>query len=76
LTHLPVPAVALYLACARTDIAAMRETADLARLARAPMSTTTAYVRTGGHNDQTWQAMEVPAFDWLSSWLGRPLATT
>lgn len=38
------------------------------------MSTTTAYVGTGGHGDQTSQAMEAPAFDWLSGWLGRPLS--
>jgi S-formylglutathione hydrolase FrmB len=73
LTHLPVPAIALYLACARTDAGAMRDTAKLARLAHTPMSTTTSYVGTGGHNDQTWQAMEAPAFDWLSGWIGRPL---
>jgi enterochelin esterase-like enzyme len=72
LSHLPLPAVALYLACARTDAGAMRQTAELARLAHTPMSTTTAYIATGGHNDQTWRAMEAPAFDWLSSWLGRP----
>jgi S-formylglutathione hydrolase FrmB len=72
LQHLPVPAAALYLSCARTDRGAYRGTADLARLARAPLSVTTAYVPTGGHNDQTWKAMEAPAFDWMSNWLGRP----
>jgi enterochelin esterase-like enzyme len=73
LTHLPLPAIALYLACARTDAGAVRDTAELGRLAHAPISTTTSYVGTGGHNYQTWQAMEAPAFDWLSGWLGRPL---
>jgi enterochelin esterase-like enzyme len=72
LQHLPVPAVSLYLACARSDPAAMRSTADLARAARAPLSVTTAYINGGGHNTQTWQAMEAPAFDWLSTMLGRP----
>ena len=73
LQHLPPPAVALYLACARTDPTAMRDTAALARAAHPPVSTTTAYVGTGGHNSQTWQAMEAPAFDWLSGWLARAL---
>jgi enterochelin esterase-like enzyme len=72
LTHLPIPAVALYLACARTDKGAMRGTQELARLAHAPMSVTTAYVSGGGHNQATWRAMEAPSFDWLSSWLARP----
>ncbi|MEV8509758.1 alpha/beta hydrolase-fold protein [Actinoplanes sp. NPDC051475] len=72
LQHLPVPAVALYLACARTDATAMRDTASLARLAHAPASTTTAFVGTGGHNDATWRAMEPPALDWISSWLAGP----
>jgi enterochelin esterase-like enzyme len=73
LQHLPLPAVALYLACARTDPTAMRDTAALARAAHPPASTTTAYVGTGGHNSQTWAAMEAPAFDWLSGWLARAL---
>ncbi|MFI6076265.1 alpha/beta hydrolase [Actinoplanes sp. NPDC051343] len=72
LTHLPIPAVALYLTCARTDKNALRGTQALARTARAPMSVTTAYVNGGGHNQSTWRAMEAPSFDWLSSWLARP----
>ncbi|HEU4347679.1 MAG TPA: alpha/beta hydrolase-fold protein [Actinoplanes sp.] len=72
LTHLPIPAVALYLACARTDRKAMRGTRELAGLARYPISLTTAFVGGGGHNTRTWVAMEPAAFDWLSTWLGRP----
>ncbi|BAL87918.1 putative esterase [Actinoplanes missouriensis 431] len=72
LRHLPVPAVALYLASARTDRAAMRGTTAIADLVRAPMSVTTAFVRTGGHNAGTWRAMEPPAFAWLSQHLARP----
>jgi enterochelin esterase-like enzyme len=72
LTHLPIPAVALYLACARTDKRAMRGTQELAREAKPPMSVTTSYVNGGGHNPATWKAMEPPSFDWLSSWLARP----
>lgn len=71
LAHLPIPAAALYLACARSDGGAFRGTRALARLARPPLSVTTAYLAVGGHNDQTWQAMEAPAFDWLSGWLDR-----
>jgi enterochelin esterase-like enzyme len=73
LQHLPIPAVALYLACARTDLTALHDTLALAKAARAPLSVTTSYVNGGGHNMQTWQAMEAPAFDWLSTSLGRPM---
>jgi enterochelin esterase-like enzyme len=72
LTHLPIPAVALYLACAKTDKNALRGTEAVARAGRAPMSVTTSYVNGGGHNQATWRAMEAPSFDWLSSWLARP----
>ncbi|AEV84204.1 esterase [Actinoplanes sp. SE50] len=74
LTHLPIPAVALYLACATTDRIPVRDMHDLARAAHAPLSVTTAYVGGGGgHNVGTWEAMEAPAFDWLSTSLGRPV---
>ncbi|BCJ47784.1 esterase [Actinoplanes ianthinogenes] len=73
LAHLPIPAVSLYLSCARTDRAPLRDALALARAARAPLTVTTSYVGGGGHNAQTWQAMEAPAFDWLSTSLGRPV---
>jgi enterochelin esterase-like enzyme len=73
LKHLPVPAVALYLTCARADLNSLHNTLALARAGHAPLSVTTSYVNGGGHNMQTWQAMEAPAFDWLSTALGRPL---
>jgi enterochelin esterase-like enzyme len=76
LTHLPVPAVALYLAAAKADRGALRGTEEVARLAHAPMTVTTTYVNGGGHNAATWRAMEAPAFDWLSSWLGRPIQSS
>ncbi|MFG1604934.1 alpha/beta hydrolase [Actinoplanes sp. NPDC049265] len=72
LTHLPVPAVALYLASSPADRNSSRDTAALARLARAPMTVTTTRMAGGGHNLATWEAMEAPAFDWLSTWLSRP----
>ncbi|MFI2714450.1 alpha/beta hydrolase [Micromonospora sp. NPDC018662] len=75
LRHLPLPAVALYLASARTDVHATRDTAALAALAHAPISLTTAFLPVGGHNMQTWRALEPTAFDWLSSWLAAPSAT-
>jgi enterochelin esterase-like enzyme len=73
LDHLPVPAVSLYLACARTDRSSFHDTLALAHAAHGPLSVTTSYINGGGHNAQTWQAMEAPAFDWLSTTLGRPL---
>jgi len=74
LTHLPQPAVALYLACGKGDKYAMRGAQTIAKLVHAPLSLSTAYVNGGGHNTQTWHAMEAPAFDWLSTWLGQPFA--
>ncbi|HWS37376.1 MAG TPA: alpha/beta hydrolase-fold protein [Actinoplanes sp.] len=73
LAHRPVPAVALYLACARNDREPLADTLALAAAARAPLSVTTSFPAGGGHNAQTWQAMEAPAFDWLSTALGRPV---
>jgi enterochelin esterase-like enzyme len=72
LTHLPVPAVALYLASSPDDKNSYRDTTALAKLARPPMSVTTTRMAGGGHNLATWEAMEAPAFDWLSTWLSRP----
>jgi enterochelin esterase-like enzyme len=76
LKHLPIPAVALYLSCAKTDRGAMRATQDLAKAAHAPLSVTLAYIAGGGHNAGTWHAMEAPAFDWLSNSLGRPITAS
>jgi enterochelin esterase-like enzyme len=72
LKHLPIPAVALYLSCARTDRGALHATQELAKAAHVPLSVTLAYIAGGGHNTGTWRAMEAPAFDWLSNSLGRP----
>jgi enterochelin esterase-like enzyme len=72
LVHLPPPAVALYLAWAADDAAAKRESLRLAGLAAPPLTVTTAVVTYGGHSDAAWEAMEAPAFDWLSAHLARP----
>ncbi|SCG54061.1 alpha/beta hydrolase [Micromonospora humi] len=72
LRHLPLPPVALYLACARTDLPATRDTTALTGLSHAPIDLTTTYLAVGGHNLQTWRALEPSAFDWLSSWLAAP----
>jgi enterochelin esterase-like enzyme len=72
LQHLPIPAVALYLTCARSDAHAFTATAAIAKVGHNPLSLTTAYINGGGHSSQSWRAMEAPAFDWLSSWLGQP----
>jgi enterochelin esterase-like enzyme len=75
LRHLPRPAVALYLSCGRADHHALADTRTLSRLAGPPITLTTSYVDGGGHNPATWRAVEAPAFDWLSTWLGRPVTT-
>jgi enterochelin esterase-like enzyme len=72
LRHLPQPAVALYLAYAGDDRQSRTDSQLLARLARPPLALSTAVVAYGGHSDPVWQAMEDPAFDWLSGRLARP----
>jgi enterochelin esterase-like enzyme len=72
LTHLPQPATSLYLAWAADDPPTRRASLLIARLAHAPLAVTTAVVGHGGHSDAAWQAMEAPAFDWLSAHLARP----
>ena len=74
LTHMPQPRVALYLAWAGDDRQARRDGLRLAALAPPPLAVTTAVVARGGHSDAAWQAMEAPAFDWLSAHLTRPAA--
>ncbi len=72
LRNKPIPAVALYLACASQDASALRATEDIAKAAHSPLSITTAYINGGGHSNSSWKAMEAPAFDWLSTWLSQP----
>jgi enterochelin esterase-like enzyme len=73
LTHLPQPAVALYLSWAADDATTKRDSLAIARLAHAPLAVTTAVLAHGGHSDAAWQEMEAPAFDWLSAHLARPI---
>jgi enterochelin esterase-like enzyme len=75
LRNLPRPPIALYLAWAADDRHCAADNRLLARLARNPVALTTAVVAHGGHSDAVWRAMEAPAFDWLSSWLARPVAS-
>jgi enterochelin esterase-like enzyme len=74
LTHLAQPPVALYLAWAADDGPTSRNSLAIARLCHAPITVTMAVLAHGGHSDAAWQAMEAPAFDWLSAHLARPIA--
>jgi enterochelin esterase-like enzyme len=74
LATLPQPPVSLYVAWANDDPPARRHALRLAGLAHPPLTVTTAVVARGGHSDAAWQAMEAPAFDWLSAHLTRPAA--
>jgi enterochelin esterase-like enzyme len=71
LTHLPPPAISLYVAWAADDTEAAAGSREVVRLARAPLITTTAVLPTGGHSHAVWRQMESPAFDWLSAHLAR-----
>jgi enterochelin esterase-like enzyme len=76
LRHLPRPPIGLYLAYANDDKHSRADNLLLQRLATAPVEVTMAVVAHGGHSDAVWKSMEAPAFDWLSSWLARPVAST
>jgi enterochelin esterase-like enzyme len=73
LQHLTRPPIGLYLAWANDDKHTKADGLRMAQLATAPIAVTTAIVAHGGHSDAVWQTMEGPAFDWLSSWLARPV---
>jgi poly(3-hydroxybutyrate) depolymerase len=75
LANLRQPPVSLYLACARADRHALRDTTLIASLARPPLSVATGILAHGGHNAAAWRAMQAPAFDWLSARLARPEST-
>ncbi|GII24524.1 alpha/beta hydrolase [Planosporangium mesophilum] len=70
--NLPVPALALYLACARDDVKGFAQLQAMAAAARSPLKLTTAVVPDGGHTGAAWKAMTPAALDWLSAQLGGP----
>jgi enterochelin esterase-like enzyme len=72
LRHLPQPAVALWIGWSGDDRSARDGSRKIVRLARAPLTVTTAVVPHGGHSHAVWREMEAPAFDWLSAHLARP----
>ncbi|MCW2641016.1 MAG: hypothetical protein JWP76_3322 [Dactylosporangium sp.] len=72
INNLPVPAVAMYLACARDDVKGFAQLQAMAGAARSPLRLTTAMVPNGGHTGGAWRALAPAAFDWLSVQLGGP----
>jgi S-formylglutathione hydrolase FrmB len=72
LNNLPVPALAMYLACARDDTKGFAQLLTMAAAARRPLRLTTAVVPDGGHTGAAWRAMTPAALDWLSAQLGGP----
>jgi enterochelin esterase-like enzyme len=68
-SHAPAPNVALYLAAARDDGAAMREINRLTTVAGPPTQVTTALVSGGGHSFPAWGALAPAALDWVSAHL-------
>jgi enterochelin esterase-like enzyme len=71
-TNLPVPALAMYLACARDDTNGFAQLQTMAAAVRSPVRLTTAAVPVGGHTGAAWKAMAPAAFDWLSDQLAGP----
>jgi enterochelin esterase-like enzyme len=72
LTHVPIPAVAMWIGWAADDRDASAGSQLIAGLAKPPMTVVTAVVPRGGHSHGVWRQMEGPAFDWLSAHLARP----
>jgi enterochelin esterase-like enzyme len=74
LNNLPVPALAMYLACARDDPKGLAQLQTMAAAARSPLRLTTAVVPDGGHTGAAWHAMTPAALNWLSAQLGGPVS--
>lgn len=74
-TRLPVPSLALYLACARDDRSGFAQLQAMAAAARSPLRVTTAYAPTGGHTGEVWRALAPAAFDWMAAQLAGPTGT-
>ncbi|OJF14865.1 alpha/beta hydrolase [Couchioplanes caeruleus] len=74
LQNLPQPPVALWVGWANDETTIRRDSERIARAARPPLTVTTAVLERGGHSHAVWRQMLGPAFDWLSSHLGRPLS--
>jgi S-formylglutathione hydrolase FrmB len=72
LKNLPVPAIAMYLACARDDVKGLAQLQSMTAATRSPLRLTTGVVPDGGHTGAAWRAMAPAAFDWLSAQLGGP----
>jgi enterochelin esterase-like enzyme len=70
--NLPVPALGMYLACARDDVKGFAQLQAMAAAARSPLRVTTAVLPTGGHTGGVWRVMAPAAFDWLSAQLAGP----
>ncbi|MDI6102088.1 alpha/beta hydrolase-fold protein [Actinoplanes sp. NEAU-A12] len=73
LQNLPSPPVALWMGWGADEKNARRDSLLVARVARPPVTVTTAVVPQGGHSYAVWRQMEGPAFDWLSAHLARPM---
>jgi S-formylglutathione hydrolase FrmB len=76
LNNLPVPALGMYLACARDDVKGFAQLQAMAAAARSPLRMTTAMVPTGGHTGGAWRELAPAAFDWMSAQLGGPTSDT
>jgi S-formylglutathione hydrolase FrmB len=72
LTHLPPPAVSLWIGWADDDKGTSVGSRRIAALAKPPLNVVTAPLPHGGHSHAVWKQMEGPAFDWLSAHLARP----
>nr|WP_240943276.1 alpha/beta hydrolase-fold protein [Planosporangium thailandense] len=70
--NLPVPSLALYLACARDDVKGFAQLQSMAAAARSPLRVTTAYAPTGGHTGGVWRVLAPAAFDWMAAQLAGP----
>jgi enterochelin esterase-like enzyme len=74
--HLPPVPVAIYLATGLDDGSLLPEIQQFVALAKPPLRVTTAGISHTGHTEAAWRAMQPPAYDWLSSWLAAPLASS
>ncbi|GAA0538963.1 alpha/beta hydrolase-fold protein [Paractinoplanes ferrugineus] len=72
MTHVPLPAVSMWVGWASDDKDASAGSRQIVALAKPPLTAVTGVVPRGGHSHAVWRQMEGPAFDWLSAHLARP----
>ena len=71
-THLPVPALPVFLSVASDDRGGYQQLQAFQAAARPPMQVSTLVVPSGGHTGGVWRMVLPALFDWFAGWLAAP----